>query len=183
MKTGYLLYGDDGIYWDRIIILVAAAGLVFLGVVLYRVAVATPVARRAESARLSRKSLPEIVYFLGCGGDGKLPANRTVLMELLSSYQLPVTTQQLDGIAATFGYSEPLFLNELAKRAALMTRRDKHDLVRAAVLVSVTSAFPGATQSARRIVKALGSLQWRTATMARRAFTAGPAALLELAAA
>ncbi|MFT3724748.1 MAG: hypothetical protein QM773_14335 [Hyphomonadaceae bacterium] len=183
MKTGYLLYGDDGIYWDRIFILVALAGFVFLCVVLYQAFIATPAVRRAESARLSRKSLPEIVYFLGRGGDGKLPANRAVLMELLSSYQLPVTTQQLDGIAATFGYSEPLFLNELAKRATLMTRRDKHDLVRAAVLVSVTSAFPDALESARRIVKALGALQRRTATMARRAFTAGPAALLELAAA
>jgi hypothetical protein len=183
MKTGYLLYGDDGIYWDRIIILLVVAGLIFLGVFFYQVFIATPAARKAESARLAAKSVREIVFFLARDAEGKLPQSRTVLMELLSNYQLSVTTQQLDGVAATFGYSEPLFLNELAKRAALMSRRDKHDLVRAALLVSVTSASPAAIESARRLVKALGALQGRTATMARRAFTAGPAALLELAAA
>lgn len=163
-------YGPGGVYWDRIALVGFAAGAFVLAIYGYESFVSGPAARREEGARLARKSLPEITIYLLRNKDGHLPAD---LSSQLAAARLSAdAVSQVQTIAPIFGYSDPLFLNELSKRAELMTPATKEMLVDAVVRIAQSTGRAEARENARRLIKNLGRLSARSIAQAKEALSA-----------
>lgn len=159
-----IFVGPQGVYMDRIAILAGGGAAILISLFLYEALVAGPAGRQAEGERLMKKAMPELVVFMLRDQDGKLPAN---FMSRVAASGIKMQQTAIEAVAVNFGYSDPLYLNELSNRAALMKATTKDVLVEAAMRLAHSDGRAETAERAQRLIKSLGRLSSRSSRMAK----------------